>query len=148
MENNSFIHQEDVLQEKMKTTNPVRVFSKERKYRNRPAYVDGIRFDSRKEANYYKQLLLEQKAGLIEHIERQKSFPLYGVLTLEGIRLGSQSLKWAKVAEYRVDFFITLPNGTQEVREIKSPATKTQVWELKRRLFETNYPEIRYKVIE
>lgn len=58
------------------------------KYRNTPTVVDGQRFDSRLEADYYRDLMLLQKAGAISYFLRQVPFALPG-----GIR-------------YRLDFLI------------------------------------------
>jgi Protein of unknown function (DUF1064) len=46
------------------------------KYRNEPTFVDGIRFPSKKEAQYYQQLLLLKAAGEIRGFTRQVSLPL------------------------------------------------------------------------
>ena len=49
---------------------------KKRKYRNTTTTVDGIRFDSRKEAKRYGELQLMQKAGEISELRRQVVFTL------------------------------------------------------------------------
>lgn len=46
------------------------------KYRNKKVVVDGITFDSKKEANRYRELLLLQKAGKIFGLQRQEKFVL------------------------------------------------------------------------
>lgn len=46
------------------------------KYGNRKVVVDGIEFDSRKEANRYCELKLLQRAGQISELELQKEFEL------------------------------------------------------------------------
>jgi len=46
------------------------------KYRNRKTVLDGIEFDSAKEARRYAELLLLQKAGEIYDLQRQVSFVL------------------------------------------------------------------------
>ena len=45
-----------------------------RKYRNKPVYVDGKRFDSQMEARRYEQLKLLVRAGDIEDLELQPVF--------------------------------------------------------------------------
>jgi hypothetical protein len=47
-----------------------------RKYGNRKVVVDGIEFDSRKEATRYWELKLLQRAGQISGLELQKEFEL------------------------------------------------------------------------
>ena len=44
------------------------------KYFNKKITVDGIKFDSKKEANRYNELKLLKRAGLIEELELQKTF--------------------------------------------------------------------------
>ena len=46
------------------------------KYNNKPVVVDGVRYDSKKEYARWVELLLLQKAGEIECLERQKKFEL------------------------------------------------------------------------
>lgn len=46
------------------------------KYRNRKVEVDGIVFDSKKEAKRYQELLMLEKAGVIQNIRRQQKFVL------------------------------------------------------------------------
>ena len=47
-----------------------------RKYKNVPTIVDGIRFDSKKEANRDAELRLLQRAGHITNLQRQVPFDL------------------------------------------------------------------------
>lgn len=98
--------------------------------------VDGINFHSKKEAGYYQQLKLERRAGLIKSFTRQVSFDLYA---WNGTATGT------RVCSHIVDFVVTLNNDMREVREVKGFGT--DVWDLKRKLFEANYPELPYKVI-
>ena len=46
------------------------------KYNNKKITLDGITFDSRKEANRYRELKLLEKAGKISHLRRQVKFIL------------------------------------------------------------------------
>jgi hypothetical protein len=46
------------------------------KYRNKKITIDGITFDSKKEANRWYELCLLERAGQIHHLERQKVFEL------------------------------------------------------------------------
>ena len=47
-----------------------------RKYRNKKVEVDGILFDSKKEANRYMELKLLEKAGEITDLKRQVRYEL------------------------------------------------------------------------
>lgn len=46
------------------------------KYRNKKVEVDGIVFDSKKEAIRYRELSLLEKAGMIQNLQRQVKFNL------------------------------------------------------------------------
>lgn len=105
--------------------------------------VDGITFHSKKEAGYYGQLKLEKRAGIIKSFERQVPFDLFAeVDVLEKTPVCFQR---KRVCAHIVDFVVTLPDGSREVREVKGFAT--DVWDLKRKIFEVNYPNLPYKVI-
>ncbi len=114
-----------------------RIFFKPKKYNNVTCFVDGIRFDSRREADYYGQLKIEKRAKLIKDFQRQVEFDLYA---WDGVSFGK------RVCAHRVDFLVTMPDGKKEVREVKGFAT--DIWDLKRKMFEANYPHIPYKVIK
>ena len=96
------------------------------KYGNRKTELDGITFDSAKEAQRWSELLLMEKAGLIFDLQRQVPF----VLIPKQVRNG-------KVVErpvvYKADFVYT-ENGQEVVEDVKSPATKTKEYILKRKL--------------
>jgi len=106
------------------------------KYNAQTQTVDGINFHSKKEAGYYQQLKIEKRAKLIKGFERQVSYDLYA---------WSPTKEKLKVCCHIVDFVVVLPDGTTECREVKGFATST--WDLKRKLFESNFPETPYKVI-
>ncbi len=63
---------------------------KRSKYGNRKTVVNGITFDSKREAAYYGELLQRAKAGEIDEVELQKPF----VLSING----------SLVCTYRADF--------------------------------------------
>ena len=104
------------------------------KYDNKTCTVDGITFHSRREADYYGQLKMEKRArpALIKDFERQVCFEL---------RVNGEL-----ICKHYVDFLITKLDGSYEVREVKGFAT--DVWQLKRKLFEAIYPEIPYRVVK
>lgn len=52
--------------------------SKPSKYRNVKVTVDGIRFDSKREAAYYGELKMREKAGEVTGVELQRPFKLLG----------------------------------------------------------------------
>jgi hypothetical protein len=96
---------------------------KESKYRNKATEVNGIRFDSKREANRYKELLLLLKAGEIRDLELQKEYELN-----QG---GTHSLK------YIADFVYVTKEGKTIVEDSKG--AKTAVYLKKRRLMKKLY---------
>ena len=60
------------------------------KYRNQPTLVDGVRFDSKKEAAEWRKLQILERAGRIRNLERQVTFPL--------------EVAGTKVCSYKADF--------------------------------------------
>ena len=93
------------------------------KYHAKKVTVDGIEFDSRKEANRYFELLTMQKAGLIRDLERQPEFELIP-------KCGKE-----RAAKYHADFaYIDLATGKLVVEDVKSRATKTRDYILRRKL--------------
>lgn len=102
----------------------VKVEKKKRsKYGNKKTEVDGIRFDSEREAKRYKQLLLLQKAGEIGLLRRQVDYELN-----EG---GTHSLK------YRADFVYMTKDGVEVVEDSKG--CRTREYLKKRRLMKSIY---------
>lgn len=116
------------------------------KYHSETQTVDGISFHSKFEAGYYSQLKIEKRTKLIKDFKRQVAFDLSAaVFEKTSDPLLSVVSGYRKVCVHIVDFLVTLPDGSHEVREVKGFATAE--WDLKRKLFEANYPHIPYKVI-
>lgn len=57
---------------------------KRSKYRAEPTKIDGIRFASKKEAAYYRDLVMLEAAGEVRHIQRQVAYELM----VNGTRIG------------------------------------------------------------
>lgn len=118
----------------------------ERKYRNKPVTVQGIRFDSQKEARRYLQLMDALRIGVICDLRLQQDFTLQeGYTTPEGERI--------RAIRYKADFVYTvrwegeyIPTGisfddleywrkarpgTRVVEDTKSTATKTPQYRMK-----------------
>lgn len=97
------------------------------KYGNRKTEVDGIRFDSAKEAGRYKELLLRQRAGEIRDLVLQPLYPLIvnGVL----------------IAHYKGDFrYVDVGTGSTIVEDVKSVATaRDKAYRLKWKLVKALY---------
>ncbi len=90
------------------------------KFSAKPTTVDNIRFDSKKEARYYADLKLLQKAGDIIFFLRQVSFHLPG-----GVR-------------HVVDFQEFRRDGTVHFVEVKG--FDTPQGKMKRKMVEAVYP--------
>jgi hypothetical protein len=93
---------------------------KRRKYGNQPTTVDGIRFDSKREARYYQQLKLEQQCGLVSYFLRQVPLHLPG-----GTRLV-------------LDFLVVMADG--RIRYVDAKGRETQAFRIKRREIQHHYP--------
>ncbi len=93
---------------------------KQSRERNVRTMVDGILFDSKKEAYYYGQLVLMQKAGRVKFFLRQVPFRLSG-----GVK-------------YVADFMVFYNDDTYEVIDVKG--RRTAMYKTKKRLVEAAYP--------
>lgn len=96
------------------------------KYHNRKTTIDGIAFDSLKEATRYRELVLLQRAGLISNLRRQVPFELLPSQKRDGKVI-------ERPVKYVADFVYT-EDGQEVVEDVKSPATKTKEYILKRKL--------------
>jgi len=81
---------------------------------------DGIRFQSKKEARYYRELKARVFAGEVAYFLRQVPFELVG-----GVR-------------YRVDFMEVWTDGS--IHYIDTKGFRTQTYRMKRRMVEATYP--------
>lgn len=94
------------------------------KYRNKKTMVDGILFDSKKEANRWIELKLLERAGQITDLERQVKYTLIPSQRIDG-----------KVVERAITYtadFVYLENGEKVVEDTKGVRTKEYI--LKRKL--------------
>ena len=101
------------------------------KYRAKPQTENGIRFDSKREAARYQELYQLWKAGVIKDLKLQHAFVLQdGFTTPDGERI--------RAIEYRADFTY-MQDGELVVEDVKSKATKTPVYEIKRKMLADRY---------
>lgn len=107
-----------------KTTNSG---NKKQKYGNIRTVVDGIEFDSKKEAKRYQELIGRQKMGEIGMLERQVEYPIY---------IESKLVTW-----YIADFkYLIAATGETVVEDVKSPATrKNKEYRLKKKMMKAIY---------
>lgn len=105
------------------------------KYNNKKVIVDGISFDSRREAKRYRELKLLERAGQIQNLELQKEFeliPTQREADTVGVRGG---IKKGKVIEHAVKYkadFVYTENGETVVEDTKGMRTKDYI--IKRKL--------------
>lgn len=112
-----------------------------RKYHNTKTVADGIKFDSKLEAERYAQLKILERAGAIKGLELQPSFEL-----LPSFRKNGKT--WRKTV-YKADFWYILAEGDRIIIEdVKgSTAVITDVFRLKQKLFEYKYPEYTISIV-
>ena len=101
---------------------------KKSKYSSAKTDVDGIRFDSKKEAEFYAELKLREKAGEISHLRLQPRYLLQKAFKHEG--------KQYREMEYVADFEY-IENGETVVVDVKG--FRTAVYMIKRKLFLYRY---------
>lgn len=103
------------------------------KYHARKWELDGKTFDSHKEARRYQELRYLLRAGVISSLERQTRFLL----------IPAQKDESGKVIEravtYLADFTYWDENGNYIVEDVKSEATRTREYILKRKLLLYQY---------
>lgn len=107
---------------------------KARKYRNVPTVIDGIKFASKREAARYAELKLLKRAGQISHLELQPKFKFM----VEGrpLLIRSKGYPNGRQAGYKADFSYMDKHGERIVEDVKSPASRTQAYALRKALVE------------
>lgn len=113
------------------------------KYHNQKTEIDGILFDSKKEAARWLELKLLEKAGAIVALERQRPYVLYVISEDLGMRVD--------VGKFTPDFEYWIPAvaGTEQtqaheamhvIEDVKSPITRKETaYRLRKRIFEALY---------
>ncbi len=92
-----------------------------RKYNNVPTTVDGIKYDSKKEAKHGQMLEAMQRDGLIRDLRRQVPY----LIQINGV----------KVCKVIMDFVFIDGDGDTVVQDVKSAITrKNPVYRLKAKL--------------
>lgn len=96
--------------------------------------LDGHTFDSTAEAKHYAELKMLEKAGAITHLELQPRFELFGVGP--GPRHDLVLVGW-----YIADFQYRdqAQGGVTVVEDVKSSATATPLYKLKKKLVEAHH---------
>ena len=102
------------------------------KYNAKKTRVDGILFDSKKEAARYSELKLLEEAGLIENLALQVNFELVPKTETE------------RALNYRADFTYT-EEGLEIVEDVKGK--KTDLYIAKRKMFKYKYPQYVFREV-
>jgi hypothetical protein len=108
------------------------------KYGAKPDTRGNIRFDSRKEARRYDELMLMLQAGRIRNLKLQPQYTLQeSYVTPEGVRV--RAIRY--VADFSYEQYtagLIAPEGGGTwlpiVEDVKSRATKTRQYEIKRKV--------------
>lgn len=98
------------------------------KYHARETVIDGITFDSRREADRYLVLKSMEKDGLIENLRRQVRYELVPAFDVDG--------KHYRPVFYVADF-VYVEDGKEIVEDVKGMRTDT--YKLKSKLFARRY---------
>lgn len=98
------------------------------KYFNKKVVIDGIKFDSKKEANYYTKLKLMQNAGVIWDLEVQRKYVLQKAFTFNG--------KTIREISYYADFVYEDKNG---IHVVDTKGYRTDVYKIKKKMFIKKY---------
>lgn len=103
------------------------------KYRNKPQVVDGVRFDSKKEAREDGELQLRIRAKEIKAFRRQPSFPI----RINGVKVCTYRPDW-EYLEWQKDRWQPVIHDAKGVR--------TPVFNLKWKLMQALYPGYEYRL--
>lgn len=106
------------------------------KYRNVKVLIDGERFDSKHEADYYQGLVLRQRAGEIIDLERQVKFALY----CPELPATIQAPRLIQVCEYLADYvYRDVADQQRHVVDAKGQARRACPYPLKKKWMELQY---------
>jgi Iap family predicted aminopeptidase len=98
------------------------------KYHARKCTVDGIRFDSMREAKRYQELRLLVQAGVIRGLTLQPEYKIWVTNRWTG--------EFVHIGRYRADFWYIGATDAVVIEDAKSPATRTTAYRLRKRLVE------------
>ena len=112
-----------------------------RKYHNKKTFIDGIKFDSKLEAERYAQLKMMECAGVIRDLELQPEYELIPLFRKNG-------KTWRRTV-YKADFrYISCEDDSYIIEDVKgSISVITDVFRLKQKLFEYKYPEYTISIV-
>lgn len=100
------------------------------KYYSKKAIVDNIKFDSIKEARYYLNLKALLNSGYIKDLELQKEYILQDSFKINN--------KTRRKITYKADF-VYYSNIDNKIHIVDVKGFKTDIYKLKKKLFEYKY---------
>ena len=104
---------------------------KKSKYGNQKVSSGSLHFDSRKEEQRYHQLMVMLKSGQISDLRLQPQFTLQEAYTTpDGNRI--RKMVYTADFSYRID-------GNLVVEDVKSKATKTEAYQMRKKLLADKY---------
>lgn len=103
------------------------------KYHAKKCVIDGISFDSRREARRYTELKTLRQAGEISALKLQEPFELV------------PKQRGERAVTYRADF-VYMEGGALVVEDVKGMKTKDYI--IKRKLFKWRYPNIEFREVK
>jgi hypothetical protein len=103
--------------------------------------IDNIKFDSKRESQYYRHFVDMANAGIVAKIEVH---PRYILLN----SFKDCNGKTERAITYKPDFRITYADGTIEVVEVKGKRTaKEPDYIMRRKLFKHNNPNVKFSEV-
>ena len=109
------------------------------KYHNKKTTIDGITFDSKREAERYCELKLLQRSGEISDLTLQPDFILFESFKKFG--------KTYRQIKYIADFMYWVKKSEKFVIE-DVKGIETEAFKIKRKLFESKYPEFSLTIVK
>lgn len=101
------------------------------KYNSSPAIIDGIRFDSKAEANYYACLKLAEKSGQISDLKIHPKYVIW--------QSGKEKITYVADFEYT-------ENGKTVVEDVKGAITP--IFRMKKKMFLAAYPDVDFREVK
>jgi len=105
------------------------------KYNAKKVIVDGIMFDSKREARRYKELKMLEKAGKIKNLKLQPVF-----LLQEGFYRNGKAIRQMT---YKADFEYVDEKGRRVVEDVKGVVTKE--YAIKKKLFLKKHIDVLFR---
>lgn len=111
--------------------------SKSNKFNAHKCVVDGHKFDSMAEANYYCELKMKKMLGEITEIELQVPFELIPKYMYKG--------KTVRAMKYKADFVVTYPDGHKKIIDVKGYITDE--YKLKKKILLYKNPDFDFEEV-